>query len=185
MLKNYLFSTLRYITKRKGFSILNILGLSIGLAASLLILQYVKDELSYDDFHENGENIYRVQYDFYQDGERVFQCATAFNKIGPALKADYPEVENFCRLYLRYGGGVVRYEDISIKETNIFNADESFFEIFSYTLLAGDRKTALKEPNTAVVEEETAKKFFGSENPIGKRIRFGSQEEYAACTRPS
>lgn len=178
MLKNYLFSTLRYITKRKGFSILNILGLSIGLAASLLILQYVKDELSYDDFHENGENIYRVQYDFYQDGERVFQCATAFNKVGPALKADYPEVENFCRLYLRYGGGVVRYEDISIKETNIFNADESFFEIFSYTLLAGDRKTALKEPNTAVVEEETAKKFFGSENPIGKRIRFGSQEEY-------
>ncbi len=178
MLKNYLISTLRNVTKRKGFSVLNVLGLSIGLAASLLILQYVKDELSYDSFHEKGEDIYRVQYDFYQDGKQVFQCATAFNKIGPALLADYPEVENFCRMFLRYGGGVIRYEDVSIKEDNIFNVDQSFLEMFSYSLLSGDRNTALKEPNTAVVEEETAKKYFGSQNPIGKRIRFGTYEEY-------
>ena len=130
MLKNYLLSTLRNITKRKGFSILNVLGLSIGLAASLLILQYVKDELSFDNFHTNAENIYRVKYDYYKDGERVFECATAFNNIGPALKADYPEVENFCRLYLRYGGGIVQYEDISMKENNVFIADQSFLEIF-------------------------------------------------------
>jgi putative ABC transport system permease protein len=116
MFKNYFLTTLCNITKRKGFTVLNIFGLSIEIAASLLILQYVKDELSFDDFHDKGENIYRVQYDYYRDNERIFQCATAFNKIGPALKADYPEVENFCRLYLRYGGGVIRYEDISIKE---------------------------------------------------------------------
>src|SRR4051812_9534779 len=100
MIKNYLLTTIRSILRRKGFSFLNIVGLSIGLAASLLILQYVKDELGYDDFHVHGENIYRVQYDHYRDGERVFQCATAFNMVGPALKADFPEVENFCRLYL-------------------------------------------------------------------------------------
>jgi putative ABC transport system permease protein len=178
MIKNYLLTTIRNISRRKGFSTLNVLGLSIGLAASLLILQYVKDELSYDDFHENAENVYRVQYDYYRDGERVFQCATAFNNVGPQLKADYPEVENFCRLYLRYGGGVVRYEDVAIKENNIFNADQSFFEIFSYPLIEGDRATALKEPNTAVIEEKTAKKFFGNASPIGKRIKFGNNEEY-------
>lgn len=178
MLQNYLLSTLRNLTKRKGFSILNILGLSIGLAASLLILQYVKDELSFDNFHANGESIYRVKYDYYKDGARVFECATAFNNIGPTLKADYPEVENICRLFLRYGGGIVQYEDISMKETNVFIADQSFLEMFSYPMVAGDIRTALKEPNTAVVEEATAKKYFGDQNPIGKRIRFGSQEEY-------
>jgi putative ABC transport system permease protein len=178
MLKNYLLSTLRNITKRKGFSILNVLGLSIGLAASLLILQYVKDELSFDNFHANGENIYRVKYDYYKDGQRVFECATAFNNIGPTLKADYPEVENICRLYLRYGGGIVQYNDISMKETNVFIADQSFLEMFSYPLVAGERSTALKEPNTAVVEEATAKKYFGNESPIGKRIRFGNREDY-------
>jgi len=178
MFKNYLLTTFRSIVKRKGFTLLNILGLSIGLAASLLILQYVKDELSYDDFHEYAQDIYRVQYDRYRDGDLIFQCASVFNKVGPALKADYGEVENFCRIYIRYGGGVIRYEDISIKEDNIFNADQSFFEMFSYPLVAGDRQTALKEPNTAVVEEKTAQKYFGSQSPIGKRIRFGNSEEY-------
>ncbi|HEY5747701.1 MAG TPA: ABC transporter permease [Chryseolinea sp.] len=178
MFKNYVLTTLRNISRRKGFSILNVLGLSIGLAASLLIMQYVKDEFSYDDFHANKENIYRVQYDRYRDNELVLQCATTFPKVAPALLADYPEVEKACRLYLRYGGGVIRYEDIQMKEDNLFTADQSFFDIFSYPLLKGDRATALKEPNTAVVEEETARKYFGDADPMGKRIKFGSQEEY-------
>jgi len=178
MLRSYLLTSIRNISRRKGFSFLNVLGLAIGLSASLLILQYVKDELSFDDFHEHAEDIYRVQYDYYRDGEQVFQCATAFNNVGTNMIREYPEVEKVCRLYLRYGGGVIRYEDISIKEDNIFNADHSFFEIFSYPLVAGDRNTVLKEPNTAVVEENTAKKFFGDEDPIGKTIRFGNKETY-------
>ncbi len=157
---------------------LNVLGLSIGLAASLLIMQYVKDEFSYDDFHANKENIYRVQYDRYRDNELVLQCATTFPKVAPALLADYPEVQKACRLYLRYGGGVIRYDDIQMKEANLFTADQSFFDIFSYPLLKGDRATALKEPNTAVVEEETARKYFGNADPMGKRIKFGNREEY-------
>jgi putative ABC transport system permease protein len=178
MFKNYLLSTIRHITKRKGFSILNVLGLSIGLSASLLILQYVKDELSFDNFHPNGENIYRVKYDYYKDGQRVFECATAFNNIAATLKTDYPEVENVCRLYLRYGGGIVQHEDVSMKENNVFIADQSFLEMFSFPFVAGDRTTALKEPNTAVIEEVTAKRHFGDQDPIGKRIRFGNSEEY-------
>jgi putative ABC transport system permease protein len=178
MFRNYVLTTLRNISRRKGFSVLNVLGLSIGLAASLLIMQYVKDEFSYDDFHANKGNIYRVQYDRYRDNELVLQCATTFPKVAPALLADYPEVEKACRLYLRYGGGVIRYEDTQMKEDNLFTADQSFFDIFSYPLLKGDRATALKEPNTAVVEEQTARKYFGDADPIGKRIRFGNSEEY-------
>jgi putative ABC transport system permease protein len=178
MLKNYLVTALRNISRRKGFSFLNVIGLAVGLAASLLILQYVKEELSYDDFHSNADDIYRIQYDHYREGELIFQCASAFNNVATNMIKEYPEIDNVCRLYLRYGGGVVRYEDISFKEDNIFNADQSFFEIFSYPLVAGDRKTALKEPNTAVVEEVTAKKFFGNQDPVGKRIRFGNNEEY-------
>ena len=116
MFKNYLITTLRNISRRKGFSILNVLGLSIGLAASILILQYVKDELSYDDFHEKASRIYRIRYDAYRDHEQIFKCATAFPKVAPMLKADLPEVEDATRLFLRYGGGVVQYEDIATKK---------------------------------------------------------------------
>lgn len=155
---------------------LNVAGLSIGLAACLLILQYVKDELSFDDFHTKADNIYRVEYDAYRGGSRIFQCATAFPKVAPMMKADFPEVEDATRLYLRYGGGVVRYEDVSINEQNLFQAEQNFFSIFSYPILDGVAR--LDQPHTAVVEKKTARKYFGDASPIGKRIRFGSNEEY-------
>ncbi len=176
MLKNYLLTTLRSIAKRKGFTLLNVFGLSIGLAASLLILQYVKDELSFDDFHAQKDNIYRVEFDAYRDGIQIFKCATAFPRVAPMLKADFPEVEDATRLYLRYGGGVVRYNEVAIKENNLFQVEQNFFSIFSYPLLSGVAK--LDQPNTAIVEKETARKYFGDEDPIGKRIKFGDQEEY-------
>ena len=178
MFKNYLLTTIRSILRRKAFTFLNISGLAIGTAASLLILQYVKDELSYDDFHEKGEHVYRVRFDSYRNGELNIRAASSFPKIGPAMKDEFPEVENYTRLFLRYGGEVIRYEEIAIKEDNLFQAEQSFFDIFSYKLIEGDRATALKEPNTAVVEKETARKYFGNESPIGKRIRVGTREEY-------
>ncbi len=176
MLPNYLLTTLRSVTTRKGFSLLNIVGLAIGLSASLLILQYVKDELSYDDFHAHRDRIYRVRFDAYRNGQKIFECATAFPRVAPMLKAEFPEVEDATRLYLRYGGGVVRHEDVSIKETNLFQAEKNFFTIFSYPLVAGENKLDL--PNTAIVEEEVARKYFGNESPIGKRIRYENNEEY-------
>jgi putative ABC transport system permease protein len=176
MLKNYLLTTFRAISRRKGFSILNVLGLSIGLAASLLILQYVKDELSFDDFHTNGDRIYRVEFDAYRESKQIFKCATAFPKVAPMMKADFPEVQDATRLYLRYGGGVIQYEDVAINENNIFQAEQNFFSIFSYPIVKGVAK--LDHPNTAIVEKETARKYFGDADPIGKRIKFGGREEY-------
>jgi putative ABC transport system permease protein len=127
--------------------------------------------LSFDDFHTNSENIYRVEFDAYRGGSRIFQCATAFPKVAPMMKADFPEVDDATRLYLRYGGGVVRYEDVSINEQNLFQAEQNFFSIFSYPILEGVAN--LDQPNTAVIEKKTARKYFGDQSPIGKRIRFG------------
>ncbi|NJN42812.1 MAG: FtsX-like permease family protein [Flammeovirgaceae bacterium] len=176
MIYNYLLSTLRNISRYKGFFILNVLGLAIGIAASLLILQYVKDELSYDDFNSKADRIYRVEFDAYRDGEIIFKSATAFPKVAPMLIADYPEIEDATRLYLRYGGGVIRYEDVSIKEDNLFQAEQNLFDIFSYPIVDGEAR--LDHPNTALVEEVIAKKYFGDESPIGKRIKLGGNEEY-------
>ncbi len=178
MLKNYLKIALRNLQKHKGYAAINLFGLAIGMAASLLILQYVIYERSYDDFHEQGEAIYRVQFNAYNQGTLEFESATAFPRVGPAMKEDFPEVEEFARLYLRYGGGVVRYEDQSFKEDLLFQADPSFLTMFSYPMLRGDRNTALVEPNTAVVSEEIARKYFGDEDPLGQRFRFGNREEY-------
>lgn len=176
MIKNYLLTALRSLLKRKGHAFLNVIGLSLGLAASLLILQYVKDELSYDDFHAHAERIYRVEFDAYRNGEKIFGCATAFPKVAPSLIEEFPEVEDATRLYLRYGGAVVRYEDVAIKESNLFQAEQNLFTIFSYPVLEGTPK--LDQPNTAVVDADVARKYFGNESPIGKRIRIGNDEDY-------
>ena len=179
MFKNYFKIAIRNFLRYKGYTMLNLLGLAIGIASSLLILAYVTDELSYDGFHKDADRIYRVQYDSYSTvGDHQYSCATAFPGVGPDMKKTFPEVEAFARLYLRYGGGVVGYEDKHFHENNVFNVDQSFFDIFSYELLEGDRSKVLENPNTAVIEEETAKKYFGDEDPIGKRIKFGTNEDY-------
>ncbi|ELR70643.1 hypothetical protein C900_03624 [Fulvivirga imtechensis AK7] len=178
MIVNYLKIAFRNFTRDRGYTFLNILGLAIGMTSSLLILQYINHEFSYDKFHEQSEQIYRVRYDFYKGGEQVFKCATAFPRVGPAMKEEFPEVNDHARLFLRYGGGIVRYDDVSIHEDNVFQADQSFFDIFSYPLIAGDRNTLLKEPNTAVISTAAARKYFGEDDPVGKRIKFGNNEDY-------
>ncbi|MDX2246494.1 MAG: FtsX-like permease family protein [Bacteroidia bacterium] len=178
MLKNTIKIAVRNFLRHKGYSVLNILGLAIGIASSLLILQYVIHELSYDKFHTRLDRIYRVEYDFYKDGEPLFKCATAFPGVGPAAKADFPEVETFTRFLLRYGGGIIRYKDVSIKEDNVFMGEPSLFDVFSYELLEGDPKTVLEKPNTGLIAEDVVEKYFGDEDPIGKRIKFGTNEEY-------
>ena len=178
MFLNYLKIALRNLRKRKGYAGINIIGLAIGIAAGLLILKYVSYELSYDDFHAQGEYIYRVRYDFVRDGELVFKSATAFPKVGPAMQEDIPEVEGFARLFLLYGGEVVRYKDLSFKEENLFLADPSFLTLFSYQVIMGDRATALTEPNTVVISAEAARKYFGDEDPLGKTIRLGNYGDF-------
>ncbi len=174
MLKTYFITSLRSILKHKLTTALNVLGLAAGLASGMLIMKYVQDELSYDRFHTQKNRIYRVQHDFLKEGAIDFQSARTYPKVGPAMLAEFGEVENYCRIFKKYKGGIVRYEDLSFQEENLIYADTSFLSIFDYELTQGNRATALSDSHTALIEEKVAVKYFGMTDPIGKRISVGS-----------
>jgi putative ABC transport system permease protein len=176
MIKNYLKSAFRNFFKHKTFTFLNILGLSLGLSASILILQYVRYEKSYDTFHSNADEIYRIQYNIIQNGELRVECAAAVPAAGPALKNNFPEVKQFTRLFPI--SGVVAYESpdrgyISFREEKMQFTDPAVFEVFDFELLKGNPETALQGPNKVVISERAAKKYFANEDPLGKSISWG------------
>ncbi len=170
MIRNYLLVTLRNLFKTRTSSLINIIGLAIGMAAFILIIQYVRYELSYDDFHDKGDRIYRVQQDRYNKGEVTTQWAAGCSAVGKALHENFPEVENFTRF--QKWDGVLSYGDRKFREEEIYMADTSFFEVFSFKLLEGDPNTVLRNPHEMVVSQTTAKKYFGDENPIGESLKF-------------
>ncbi len=181
MLTNYFKIAFRSFTKHKTFTLLNILGLALGMAASLLILQYVKYESSYDTFHSNANSIYRIQYNQYQNGNLTFECAAAVPAVGPALNDNFEEVKQFTRLFPV--SGVVAYRDsdlgeISFREEKMQIADPAIFEVFDFKLLKGNVETCLDGPNKAVISATTAKKYFHDEDPIGKRINWDGTWEF-------
>ena len=172
MLKNYFKIAIRNLLKNKAFSLINILGLSIGMAACIFILLWVQDELSFDTYHEKADRIYRLitrdQTDAADGSARVGA------PWGPAMQQDYPEVADFVRF--RYTGrSLVRYDDKTAFEEGGLFADSTIFNIFSFPLLKGNPETALTEPNSIVITEPLAKKYFGDENPIGKRLNFDAE----------
>src|SRR6516225_6506201 len=160
MFKNYFKTAWRNLMKNKVFSFINIVGLSIGLAACLLILQYVSFQLSFDRFNKNAEDIYRVTNDRYQNGKLIQHGTITYSAVSKAMQDDYPEVINHTRVE-PVGGQIITYADKKLKAGDAFAVDNSFFEMFSYPLLAGDRKSALKEPNTIVMSEKLAREVFG------------------------
>jgi putative ABC transport system permease protein len=168
MFKNYLKTALRNLFKHKVFSLINIFGLAIGMAACLLILQYVSFELSYDNFHTNADRIYRLQQNRYNKGELSTQWAAGAAGVGLALKQALPEVETFAKLIP--SGGVLSFEDKKFREERVYFANDDFLPMFSYEVLKGNSKGALLEPNTAVITESIARKYFGNQNPLGKTI---------------
>ncbi|WP_020530766.1 ABC transporter permease [Flexithrix dorotheae] len=173
MIQNYLKIALRTLFKNKVFSVINILGLAIGMSSCLLILQYVNYELSYDSFHEKADRIYRIRYDNWQNGRKTFECAAAVPAVGPELKDNFPEVAEFTRLFPI--SGVVTYVDpqgnqVNFREEKMQVASPSTFDVFSFELLSGDPKTALVEPNKAVITKRVAQKYFKDEDPVGKMI---------------
>lgn len=174
MLKSYLLTSFRSVIKHRWFSLLNVAGLAVGLAAAMLMFQYTDHELSFDQFHVNKDAIYRIDHAFLKDGGVDFQTAKTFPRVGPAMKEDFPEVERYCRIVPKYQLGYIQYGDHIQREEDIHYADSSFFTMFSYPWIAGDKRTALTEIHTAVIEEKTAKKYFGDEDPIGKRLTMGS-----------
>jgi len=180
MLKSYFLIAFRNLLKHKTFSAINLFGLATGLACCLLILQYVHYETSYDQFHENIDQLYRVRYDNWQNGRKTFECAAAVPAAGPALKANIPEVENFVRMFPV--SGIVSRETpqgdlLSFREDKFQVVDSTIFDIFSFKLIKGNVETALAGPNKVVISERAAKKYFRDEDPIGQNLTFMGEVE--------
>ena len=171
MLKNFVVTALRNIWKYKYYSILNILGLSIGITSFIFIWLYIQDELNFDKFHKKADRTYRVWISG-KLGEQQFKGAVTCPPLASTFENEFPEVESATRLY-RLDHEVVRYKDIIYTENNVFFADSNFFEVFDFKLLKGNPKTALKEPNTLVLTESTAKKYFGNSDVLGKTVEVG------------
>lgn len=170
MIKNYFKIAWRNLFKRKGYSLLNIFGLSIGIACCLVIFQYVAFERSYDTFEKNADQIVRLRLDTYQQGKLSWKSATSYPAFGPTMKSDFPEVENFCRLH---DADLVLSNDqrnVRFKEEKGYYADSSFLSMFSVHLIKGNPKVALDGPDKILLSENTAKKYFGKEEALGKKL---------------
>ena len=175
MIRNYIIIAIRNVLKSKVFSAINVLGLSIGLAACLLIFQFVSFEMSYDNFHEKLDRTYRITNDRFQNGRLIQHGTIMYPTIGPTMAKDFPEIEEYTRL-MPGGTMNVKINDKNFRDDNCHFADERFFSVFSFKLLAGERKEILKEPYTAVLTERTARKYFESNNYadlIGKTFYWG------------
>jgi putative ABC transport system permease protein len=169
MIKNFFLSAFRNVFKNWSYSLINILGLSTGLAAVIYIFLFVQFELGYDKFHEKGENIYRVGvYGMMMNNEMNMAVTAA--PMAEAMKSDYPEVVNTCRLR-EAGDWLIRYEDKKFNEKEFLFADSTFFDMFSFKLLKGDPKTVLTDANNIVMTETGAKKYFGDDDPMGKLLK--------------
>lgn len=178
MFSNYLKITLRTLMKNKVYSLINVSGLAIGIAGALLILHYVTFETSYDSYQEDGDQIYRVSLDIYQNGVQVFHSAENYPAVGPDMVEEFPEVTEWAHLYNMGSKNnvVITYEEgqgqpIQFKHRKFLYASPTFLSFFGVPMVDGDAETALEEPFTMVISESTAKKYFGNENPIGKRLR--------------
>lgn len=178
---NYLKAALRNFKKNGGYSTINLLGLVLGSTCCLLIALHVSEEFSYDNFHTDSENTYRVVMDIYNNNELTTKSAPIYPGVGPVMTDEYPEVLDFVRI-LPFGSGVysVRKSDgtlVRYNEDNAVFADPNFFQMFGFKLIDGNPKEVLKSPNQTVISASAAKRYFGDENPIGKTIIYRGTEE--------
>jgi putative ABC transport system permease protein len=180
MIRVFIINGIRNMLKNKGTLILNILGLTLGLISFLLIALYVFNELSYDRFHKNHQNIYRIRIFAQLERSYIDQALTS-GPLSQALCADYPEVEHSVRIY-KSPPFLVKYGENRFNEEGIIFADSSFFNVFDFKLLRGDKNTALLNPRSIVLTENSARKYFGNEDPIGKRISFESDSNLCTVT---
>ena len=177
MWQNYLKIAWRNLLRNRSYALVNILGLAVGLACFMFIILYVQDELSYDRWQERGDRIYRMALERKYPG-RSRHYAIIPPGYGEVLKKEFPEVEEACRLFFFEEFGIVLKRGSEVfKEEQVVWADSSFFELFSIPLLKGDARTVLARPNTAVLTEKLAKKYFGDENPVGKVLEQPQAEQ--------
>ncbi len=176
MLKNYFKIALRNLWRKKGYSAINIFGLAMGLAVFLLIILFVVDELSYDKYNANADRLYRVNTNLKIGGTVFFDRETPA-PMAAALIKDYPQIEKAVRLK-ENGKTFVKKENQTTVEPVSFFADETLFDIFTLPMIAGDPKTALKEPFSLVLTETLAKKYFNSTDVVGKTLVIDNTDNY-------
>lgn len=177
MIKNLLLVALRNFKRDKWYSLLNILGLTIGIAFSLFLIFYVKDELSYDRHNQKADRIYRINSNIKEPDKDTMRWASTPFPMAPALAKDYPEVEEAVRFV---GNGKVMYKngDLRLYEDKVFFADSNLFRVFTYHFIEGNPATALKAPKSMVLTRSVAKKFFGSTHCVGKSLENASGDVY-------
>lgn len=168
MIKNFITIALRNISRQKGYTILNILGLTIGISCSLFILLYLNHELNFDEYHTRANRIFRISSQITEPDDS-FKWSVTQNPLGPMLKKDYPEVEEFVR-FNGIGQANLMYNDKEFVEEKAFLVDSTVFDIFSFNLISGDPKTALTAPKSIVLSQSVAKRIFGDEDPMGKTM---------------
>ena len=177
MFRNYLITSWRNLFRNKAYSAINIGGLAIGITACLLILQYIAFETSYENFHKDGNLIYRVKQDRYNDGILTTEWSAGAFAAGNSFKERIPEIEDYVKV-VENSDLVVDKGDETLKLEKVYYASESFFTMFSYPLISGDVNAVLKEPRTAAISESTANKVFNTTDVVGKTITFNGSSEY-------
>ncbi len=176
MLKNYIKIAIRNLLKYKGTSFINIFGLSVGITCCILISLFVLDELSYDRYHEKADQIYRVTLRGIV-GTNEFNSTNTCAPLAAALARDFPEVVTAARLR-SFGSPVLRYGEKVFSEERFFWADPTIFDVFTIPFIKGNPETALSKPNTAVITQTMAKKYFGHEDPMGKNLNADRRRDY-------
>lgn len=178
MLRNYLKIAVRTLLKNKQLSMINVSGLATGMACSLLIFLFVQDELRYDRFHSDSGNIYRVVKDFINDDGSRIPDATTPAPLAAAMQREIPEVRVVTRIHPSWGGRtIVEYGNKRIVEEKVWRVDSSFFDVFTFSFVKGDPKSALKDVNSIVLTESAAARYFGSEDPIGKTLKLNRRDD--------
>src|SRR3989339_2193818 len=172
MIKDIFKHSIRSFSRQKGYVFINILGLSIGIACSLLISLYVIHELSYDTYNQKKDRIYRLTLDGKIGGQEVQASSTA-SPIGPTMLQEFPEVEDYTRLNIE-AETIIKFEDKNFTEDKFVEADSSFFRIFTIPLLKGNNLKVLDAPYKVAISESTAKKIFGKTDPMDKMLRIGN-----------
>ncbi len=171
MFRNLLKTAVRNITAKFGYTLLNVMGMTLAITASLFLILYVLDEVSFDRYHENADRIYRVQ-SYIQETDDEFTWIVAQVPFAPQVQIDYPEVESVTRLF-NVGRVLYKYDEIEHNEENMYYADSTFFDIFSYKLIDGSFEGALNKPNSIVLTKTLARKYFGDKSPVGKSLQNG------------
>ena len=177
MFNNYMKVVIRNLLKHKGYLVTNVFGLAIGIASCVLIVLYIQDELSFDQYHEYKDRIYRLAVS-ETAGDKVDEWAMSPAPWAPVLVQDYPEIENVTRVRPPASRWLIRHEEKRFYEADFVFVDSTFFDLFSIHLIRGDAKTALAEPHTVVLSASVTEKYFGDENPIGEVITGDNRYEF-------